>query len=147
DDTFKVDAALPYLNTLVDGGDPSASDVVNFTGSATTANLITVDLGAQTVAEATFGPVSLSGVEVLNVNAASHNLPALGPAGPDNLSYPPTGASAGTVPGVGPTVNFTGVGGTFPIDALGGANALTVIGPAAANTITADGTTVTVGTF
>src|SRR5262249_43243421 len=74
-------------------------------------------------------------------------LTVLGSAGPDNLSYTPTGASAGTVTGVGPTVNFTGVGGTFTIDALGGANALTVIGTAAANTITADGTTVTVGTF
>jgi len=42
DDVFTVAANHPFPNGLfINGGDPSASDVLNFTGSAITANLIT----------------------------------------------------------------------------------------------------------
>ena len=84
DDTFNVPGNHPYIAGLsIQGGDPSASDVVNFTASATVANLVTVDFGASTVQESTFGPLSLSGVEVLNTNTNGHNLTINGTLGDD----------------------------------------------------------------
>src|SRR5207247_2100223 len=60
DDTFDVPGNQPYALLVIDGGDPSASDVVNFTASATVANLVTADLGAGTVQESTFAAVTLT---------------------------------------------------------------------------------------
>src|SRR5262249_17934940 len=125
DDTFNIPGNHPYAAGIgIQGGDPSASDVVNFTASATVANLITVDFGASTVQEATFGAVSLSGVELLNANASAHNLTVNGTTGNDAISVTPTGAAAATVilssgsPSVGsvPVVNALGIGTTLIVD-------------------------------
>ena len=69
----------------------------------------------------------------------------MGTAGPDTLTYTPTGAAAGTVAltGGGTLVNFTAAG-AFTIDGGGGSDTLVVNGTAAANTITASGTAVQV---
>src|SRR2546429_7958413 len=96
DDTFAVPGSHPFTPLVVEGGDPSGSDVLNFTGSATTANLITANLGAATVGEATFAAVNYTGIETLNIDSAGHNLTVIGTAGNDDMSVTPTGAAAAT---------------------------------------------------
>ena len=51
---------------FVDGGNPSASDVLNFTGSG---GAVTLNPTTSTIQEAGFGPVSYTGIETINVNA------------------------------------------------------------------------------
>src|SRR5262249_32194892 len=141
----------PFTSLRVDGGNPSASDVLNFTGSATIANLITADYGAATVQEATFGAVSLSGVEILNIDAATHNLTLRGTAGNDVLSVTPTAANSITAqlissaPSIGstPVVNGSNIG-TFNVDLLAGSDQLIVNGNQNGNFITVTGALVTV---
>jgi Ca2+-binding RTX toxin-like protein len=72
DDSFSIPGNHPFSDTLrgpirIEAGNPSASDVVNFSGSG--ANPVAVNLADQSVSEATFGAVFLSGVEILNVTA------------------------------------------------------------------------------
>ncbi len=137
----------------VEGGDSDAggSDTLNFTGSGTIANLITVDLQAGTVTEATFAAVTSTGVELLNVNAASHNLTIQATTGDDVLSVTPTGTNAATAqllsssPAIdaSPTVNGTNIG-TLSVDLRAGSDQLIVNGNQNANTITVNGLSVTV---
>src|SRR5262249_7079567 len=147
DDTFNIPGNHPYTSGIsIQGDDPSASDVVNFSASLTLANDVTVNLGASTVQEATFAPVTLSGGEGLNVNAAApnvtgHNAVLIGTAGDDTIEATPTGADAvtfrltGSNPGVGatPVVNFSGVGNTMTVDGSLGNNALVFNGTANAD--------------
>ena len=157
DDTFNLPGNHPFpglfgaAGITVQGGDPGASDVLNFTGSATVANLITADFGVSTVQEATFGAVSFSGIEVLNVNANAHNLTIRATAGDDTLAVTPTGASAATArlagsdPAIGesPVVNGANIG-TLSVDLLGGSDQLIVHGNEDGNFITITGALVTV---
>jgi hypothetical protein len=132
DDTFNVPGNHPFTSgLLVDGGNPSASDVLNFTGNG--AGAVTVDLGASTVTEAGFTAVSFSGVEVVNVNAGGAKVTVVGTANPDSISVTPTGAAAATLTsaGLNTTFNFSNVSpaaGGFTIDPLGGSNTVTVNG-------------------
>jgi hypothetical protein len=125
DDVFNVAGALPYTEVAVDAGNPSASDVVNFTGAG---GPITVNLDALTVSEGA-NVVSLSGVEHLNVNAVGALLTVVGTAGPDDFDVTPTGANTTTVTkaGLNLTINTTN---TVPLllDPSGGADTVTVHG-------------------
>src|SRR5678815_3355983 len=95
DDIFNIPGNQPIpVGVNVQGGNPSASDVLNFTG---TGGAVTLDLVAQTVTETGFGPVSFSGVETLNVNAGAGAISVVGTSGPDDLSVTPTGATTSTV--------------------------------------------------
>ncbi len=98
DDTFNVAGNHNLPGIAIEGGDPSASDVVNFTGDGTGA--VTVDLGAGTIQEAGFGAVGLSGVEVANLDTGGNTLTVNGTAGADTLAATPTGANARFVPGL-----------------------------------------------
>ena len=145
DDTFNVSALLPYsLGVLVDGGNPSASDTLNLSGAA---GPIVEDLAAQTVTG--YGAVvSFLGVEHVNLaGAGGAPLTINATSGDDQLTYIPTGASAGTVTLAGQNVvtNFSGINGAFQLDALTGSDQVTVIGTQASETITANFTQVTVG--
>ncbi|MBW8883489.1 MAG: hypothetical protein JF612_01660, partial [Planctomycetia bacterium] len=119
DDTFEIPGNHPFTNLLVDGGDPSASDVLSFTGSGVGA--VTVNLATQTVQEAGFGAVSFAGVETLNVDAAGANATFIATAGDDSVDVTPTGADAVTVQNnnSSPTINFRNVGATFLVDGAG----------------------------
>ncbi len=138
DDTFNIPGNHPFNSLLVSGGDPSASDVLNFTGNG--AGAVSVDLAAQTVTETGFNPVSFAGVEVLNV-AANNALTINGTPGPDGINYTPTGTSAGTVTrdGSNLAINFTVVTGTFTIDPLAGIDTIRVNGTSGGDAITATG--------
>ncbi|MEI7837018.1 MAG: hypothetical protein WCK05_11510, partial [Planctomycetota bacterium] len=87
DDSFTVTGAQPYTSILLAGGDPSASDVVNLTGDG--ANDLTVNtLGNAngvdpTVTGGGLGTVTLSGDEIVNLNAAGRPLTVTGNAGDD----------------------------------------------------------------
>ncbi len=130
DDTFNLAGALPYTSTLVDGGNPSASDIVNLTGATTsvTVNLADSTLPTDTTITGYGGTVTLTGVEVANLDAAGFGMTVNGTAHDDVITYTPTGASAGTfqLAGLNTAFNFTTVTGTFLI--TGGTGAVGTVG-------------------
>jgi hypothetical protein len=141
DDTFNLTGALPYTATTLDGGDPSGSDIANLTGAA---GPVTVNLGDSAAAPPTDttitgygGMVTLTGVEVANLDAGGNGLTVNGTAASDQLSYTPTGAAAGAVTnaGLNTTFNFTNAAGTFTLDPAGGNDTVTVNGTSASDTI------------
>jgi large repetitive protein len=85
-DVFNVPGNHPFVPAFgiaairVEGGNPSASDVLNFTGSGT--GEVTIDLQARTVTENGFGPVAFTGIETFNVSAGGGAITVLGTAGP-----------------------------------------------------------------
>jgi hypothetical protein len=143
DDTFNIagDHNLPGI--VVEGGNPDASDVLNFTGSG--AGFVTIDLEARTVTEDGFGPVTFSGVEIVNV-VANADVFVDGTADDDDLSYTPTGAAAGTLVLAGLNAVFNvSAADSLTLDPLGGADRVTVHGNPADNAISVDrGATTTV---
>ncbi|MFO0965132.1 MAG: FG-GAP-like repeat-containing protein [Gemmataceae bacterium] len=135
DDSFSIAGNHPFATgVFIDGGSPSASDTLNFTGSGTTANLITANLPAATVTEATFGAVSFTGVETVNIGAAGHNFTLVATGGDDALSVTPTAAGVGSFrdvasgasPYTSPQFTYTGVGATFTVN--GGAGGFDDLG-------------------
>ena len=149
DDTFNVPGNHPFAVSFggaalqVEGGDSTASDVLNFTG---TGGAITVNYGAGTIAEAGFAPVSLSGVELLNVDAAGGSLTALGSAGDETLDIAIDGTSNGTATSsvIGaPVTAFANVG-TLSVDLLAGDNTLRLHYGSDPETIVVDGAAGTV---
>ena len=151
DDTFSLFGALPYLGgTLVDGGDPTGSDIVNLSGATGPVTVNLADSAAIPPTDTTItgygGTVTLTGVEVANLDAGGHVLTTVGMAGNDSLAVTPTGTNAATVQAysggtaqngqggtlasqtpVGPTLNFTNVSsaaGGFTINGNGGSDQL-----------------------
>lgn len=138
DDIFNVPGNHPFPGGLrVEGGDPSASDVLNFTGGG---NAVIIDLAIQTITEVGFVFVDFSGVETLNVNAGTGNITMLGTTGPDNFTVTPTGATTATttlasLPTL--TVNTTNTGASLlTLDPIGGSDNLRVNGTQGNETIT-----------
>jgi hypothetical protein len=142
DDVFNVPGNFPFALNL-NGGNPSASDVVTFTTVG--AGAVTVDLAAQTVQQAGFGLVSLTGVEVLNVNAVANAITVNGTANPDALAVTPTGTNTATITsaGLNLTVNTNNTA-ALNINGNGGSDTLTVNGTQSGETITVSATQVTV---
>jgi hypothetical protein len=152
DDIFNVNAGNAYASgVIVDGGDPSASDTLNFTGTGTSA--VTLDYAAGTIAQTGQPTVTCVGVELINANAAGQNFTASGTSGNDSLTVTPTSATAATLRmtstsasvGSVPVVNASSIGTTFTVDLLAGSDNLTVEGTQASEAITVNSTTVTVG--
>ncbi len=114
------------------------ASVLNFSGTGT----VVVDLAAHTVTDsaAPGSPVSYTGFDVVDINSAAA-VTIKGTPGPDDLTYTPSGASAGTVTAdqLGLTINFAGVSGAFIIDPLGGGDHVTVKGSSADDLIVAHG--------
>ncbi|HEX3151629.1 MAG TPA: hypothetical protein VHR66_26380 [Gemmataceae bacterium] len=124
----------------------STASTFTFIGDGTAA--VTVDLSANTVAEAGFGTVSVSGIGTVNANAAGADLTIAGTASDDEMTVTPTGTSAATavLAAGGPTINVSNVN-TFTGDLLGGTNRLIVNGTNLGDSIDVSGTGVSVGTF
>lgn len=155
DDTFSVPGNHPFAGGfLVNGGEPSASDVVTFTGSGTVANLISVNYAAATVTEQNFTAVTLSGVELLNILAAAQNLGINTTTGNDTLSVTPTDTNSAsavltsTDPSIGstPIVNASNIGNLI-VSLVSGSDRLIVNGTQAGETITVTSNLVMVGTL
>ncbi len=160
DDVFNVPGDHPFTATFgldaieIEGGQPdSGSDVLNFTGSG--AGAVTLDLAAQTITEAGFGPVGYAGIETINIDA-NNTLTVDGTADNDVFNVTPINADndgsfehSGSL-GVlfnyddATTVTFNGGGGVDELNILGdnAADAIT----SAASAVTVDGSTVTLGT-
>ena len=139
DDIFNLTGALPFTNTVIDGGSPSASDVVNLTAAT---GAVTIDLAALTVT-GYGGTVSLIGVETLNATAGANTVTVLGTAGPDDLSVTPTSSTAATMrlAGLNLVVNTSNTA-ALNIELLGGGDHLTVNGTQNSETLTVNSTTV-----
>ena len=146
DDLFRVAGDHPFTGgILIDGGSPSASDVVNFTGGGAD---VDVNLAAPSITESGFAPVSLTGVEVANVNAATGDVDVAGTSGDDDVTFSPTASDAGqiTLAGLNTVFNLDNVG-DLDVDALGGDDTLNVNGTTAGETIDVDGSAVQVGSL
>ena len=151
DDTFNVSGSLVSYagRVLVDGGNPSASDVLHFTG---TGGAVTLDFNAAKVTETGSGTVVYSGIEVINVDAVTSNFTVQTSASDAALEVTPTGANAATFrltksnPFIGstPVVNSSQIG-TLNVNLLAGNDELVVIGSIASDAITVTGALVTVG--
>ncbi|NUQ61970.1 MAG: VWA domain-containing protein [Pirellulales bacterium] len=136
DDEINLSSPLDVFESVaVHGGDPGASDTLNYAGSG---GKITIDLDARTLTETGSAPVSFVGIEHLNVDAAGEDVSVLG--GPDDDQFT-----------VAPDVNFVEVSlaglntflrvgdvDEFEINGQGGKNTLTVLATEAPNTIDID---------
>jgi len=128
DDTANVTAAAGVA-IAVNGGDPSASDTLNFTGAG--AN-VTLDLAAQTITELGLAAVSYSGVEHVAIDAGAANLTVNGTAGNDDLTLAVDAANDGVLTAAGSNTDYTfaNVGADLTIDPLLGDDQVTVEGTA-----------------
>ncbi len=122
DDFFYVPGNHPFTGgVFVNGGDPSGSDTLNFTGSA---NSVTVDLGLSTITELSFNPVQYIGIERVNLTIANQPMVVKGTAGDDTFNFTPsaanagsfTAASTGAVVSTSPLFTYTGAGPSIAID-------------------------------
>ncbi len=155
DDVFDIVGNHPFVAGIrVAGGNPGASDVLNFTGSG--AGVVTVDLQAQTVTEAGFGPVAMSGIETLNLDAGGIGPTIMGTTGDDDVTVTVADADSGTIlidfavqqngqvdpPLTPPVINYSNIGAdpanivTFDLGL--GNDTLIVVGNALPQTFTAN---------
>jgi len=157
DDQFNVvcmennQVALPYDNLIIDGGDPSASDIVNLINPS---GPVVVDLGNDALSTNTTiagygGTITLQGDEVVNFNLDGQTLKVNGTSQPENITYTPTDTNAGTftVAGLNTTFNFSGLSssaGALVVDpgtpGTGAGNTVTVVGTSGDDNITASAT-------
>ncbi len=151
DDVFNVNGGSTLTNILIEGGDPSASDVLNYTATASAAT--TVDLGAATISQTgPAGPtVGLSGVERVNLTSSGggSTLTVTGTADDDTINVTPTGAGVGSFVRLGlggsPQFTYTGVSGAFTVNGGGGGfDTLGILGSDSADIVTSTATSVTI---
>lgn len=115
DDTFNIAGVLPYSSVNVDGGNPSAGDIVNLSGAT---GAVTVNLGNNaTSTNPTItgygGIVTLLGDEVANLNANGNTVAVVGTAGSDSVAVTPTSANSATVQNYAGGTAQNGQGGTL----------------------------------
>jgi Ca2+-binding RTX toxin-like protein len=146
DDNFVIAGDHPFASITVNGGDPSASDTLTFTGSG--AGAVTVDTAAKTIQETGFGAVSYAGIEHIIVNAGGNTLTVNDTADNDTFSVTPLGNGMN-----GRFVHDHSTGMTFAYNNTtsvtfngnaGGNDLLEILGDEATDTITATANTVTV---
>jgi hypothetical protein len=143
-DTFNLAGGLPYTTTTVEG-----DAVANLTNAIGPITVTTADgtLHTNTTIIGYGGTVALIGVATANLDTHGNGLLVNGTSVNDNITYTPTGASAGTFTsaGLSTVFNFTGDTSTFTISGQGGtANQVTVDAPAGRATISEANRVVTV---
>ncbi len=158
DDTFNLvngPNGLPFDALTIDGGNPSSSDVVNFSGATGGVAVALADdaLDTDSIVSGYGAPVTLLGVEVANLNTNGNALVVNGTSSAEDIEYTPTGPQAGTIAkaGVNTTFNFTNTAGALTIDPATADNSIVVNGTSANDTITVSqsgaNVSVTVGGF
>jgi len=132
DDTFNHSGAIA-VPVAYEGGNPSASDTLNYTGSG---DPITSDLAAQTIAEVGSGTVSYSGVERVNIDATAAAVTVVGSANNDQIavSHDAGLVTQFSLAGSNSLVRVSDVGASLTLDTLAGTDVVTVLGTAAADT-------------
>ncbi|MDB5338606.1 MAG: Alkaline phosphatase, partial [Planctomycetaceae bacterium] len=153
DDTFSVPGNHPFTGGLsVDGGDPSASDTLNFLGSGGT---VTAYPYFPAVNEGATQYVTWLGVEHVNLFAGAGSIVVASPGTDHAIDVTPTGAGVGTfTDSASPNTDYsyatvgsvtffgTGAFDGFNVHGDDGPNAITLT----ATTATVDAGTVTFGT-
>ena len=93
DDVFTVAGNHPFpVGVFLDGGEPGASDRLDFIGVGPTI----VDLPLDVVVEAGFGPVNYVGIEHIHITNAGAPLTVLGTVADDRFDVQPTGPGQGS---------------------------------------------------
>jgi hypothetical protein len=129
DDVFRVvtDHPLPGLDgpgIMVRGGSPGGGDRLVLTSGG--GDLLD-DTASGTVAEAGHAAVGHSGIASIDLAAAGGSVRVLGGAGPDDLTWTPTGAASGQVSTSGaPTLTATALG-LLTLDPADGADHVGII--------------------
>jgi Ca2+-binding RTX toxin-like protein len=127
----------------VDGGDPSASDVLNLTGAT---GAISQDAANQSVS-GYGGTVRHLGVERLSLSGTggAATLAVTGTSGDDTINLSPTSGSAGSFAvGSGAAFTYSGVAGGSTVNGGTGFDTLAVLGTSSDDTVTSTATTVTI---
>jgi Ca2+-binding RTX toxin-like protein len=145
DDTFFVAGNHPFAGgMLIDGGNPSASDAVVFTGDGSGA--VAIDLAAGTIGEAGFGSVGVTGAEAINVDGGGAALTLSGTPGDDTVTVSPAGPGAGSFTASaahGIAFGYTNTASLTVDGGSGGFDTLVIDGNDAANVVTATATDIT----
>jgi hypothetical protein len=128
-DTVNVAGNISVPLTVA-GGDPSANDVLNFTGDGTGA--VTID-PSTSVQEAGFAAAVYTGIGTLNANAGGAAVTVDDSGSNNSLTASPTGTTASTVTvsGVPTVVNVSGATATLALSFTGTNDTLLVDGTAA----------------
>ncbi len=139
DDTFNVTTTLPF-NLSIEGGNPSASDTVNLNNASGDVNVSLGDgaLSTDTTVTGYGSAVSLSGIEVANLNASGNGLAVNGNSTIEAIEYTPNGSQSGSFvkTGLNTVFNFTNVANAFTIDPVSGNDAIVVNGTSSGDDIT-----------
>ncbi|HVX13124.1 MAG TPA: DUF4214 domain-containing protein [Pirellulales bacterium] len=140
DDQFNLGGGLPYTTTTLVGSDPPDSDIASLSGAI---GAVTVNLGdpaanppTNTTITGYGGTVTLVSISGANLGLGGNSLTAVGGADNNNLTYTPTGPTAGTFTdaGLGTIFNFTGTVGAFTMTGgTASTNQLTVVGSSTRN--------------
>ncbi|MCU0878232.1 MAG: Ig-like domain-containing protein, partial [Pirellulaceae bacterium] len=147
DDTFNIPGNHSIPNgIIVEGGDPSASDLLNFTGSG---GAVTADLGASSVSETGFAAITYTGVETIDLDAGGVSPTIVATTGDDDLTVTVLSADTGRVvhglavqqngqvssQTAAPEILYSNLGGgLLNVDMAGGNDTLVVVGNALAQT-------------
>ncbi len=145
DDTIIVESGTLFsLGVTVIGGENGpGSDELFITDADATINFLN-----STITNVVSGPISLQGVETVNLDGAGGTFNVLGTGNDDTISVIPETAAAGrlTVEGTNPVVNYTNIGANaITVDAAGGQDTVVVIGNETAEIFTVSATAVSVG--
>lgn len=109
DDVFTHDPNI-QIPVTYDGGNPSGSDVLNFSGINNASTVI--DFSTSAINSVGSGQVNFVGIETINETSTggSSQLTVNGTSNGDNITFTPTGANAGTVTlaGLNPVIKFNG---------------------------------------
>jgi hypothetical protein len=144
DDTFNVTGSATGLafTTLLDGGNPPASDVVNLAGNGTAAIAAQIGNadGTAVISGGGLGTISLTGDEIANITAANPDLNVTATSAADVMVVTPALADSATLRAnnVSPTVNASGIG-TLNVNLASGSDQLVVNGTQGNDTITVTG--------
>lgn len=146
DDVFNIAGNHPFGGGIhIEGGDPGASDVLNFVGTGL--NPVRIGLTNVRVREVGFGFVDASGIETVNVNAGGNDVEVQATVLDDDLTYTPSSVNSdsGTIllDGLNTVFNVLSVQ-SLTIDARDGDDTLTVNATAAGDTIDVNGAMVDV---
>ncbi len=141
DDRFNITGPLPYTTLTLDGGNPSASDVMNLSGAS---GPVTVNLGDNAAnPDSTItgygGTVTLIGVEQANLNLSSNTLTVNGTAGDDTINFTPSSQTAGSfiatttgpVVATSPQFTYSNLGASITVN--GGSGGFDTLGLIATN--------------
>lgn len=142
DDTIAVVGNITVPLAL-DGGNPSASDTLNYTGPG--AGTTTIDLTAGSIDSLGNGLVTFTGIETLNAVLGAGDLALTGSPGSDAVTLTPVGGF--TLDDITPNIRLQATNtGTLNLNLAGADDSLAVVGTGGVDSFTFAGTASDAGT-